>query len=84
MSRAQAEIDLVWGNRAHPDFEQVAKLRYVHRVMDEALRLWSTVPGFARQAREAAHCQTPGLHPRTATSISVSQEFLSQRHEDRN
>lgn len=52
LSRAQAEVDLVWGERERPEFEQVAKLRYVRRALDEALRLWPTVPGFARQARE--------------------------------
>ncbi|WP_028925877.1 cytochrome P450 [Pseudonocardia acaciae] len=52
LSRAQAEVDLAWGERERPEFEQVAKLRHVRRALDEALRLWPTVPGFARQARE--------------------------------
>jgi cytochrome P450 len=52
LGRAQAEVDLAWGERERPEFEQVAKLRYVRRALDEALRLWPTVPGFARQARE--------------------------------
>lgn len=35
-----------------PTFEQVAKLRYVRRVLDETLRLWPTAPAYAREARE--------------------------------
>jgi cytochrome P450 len=52
MARAQAEVDAVWGDAA-PAFEQVARLRYVRRVLDESLRLWPTAPGFAREARVA-------------------------------
>jgi len=33
---------------AVPTFEQVAKFRYLRRVLDESLRLWPTAPGFAR------------------------------------
>jgi cytochrome P450 len=50
MARAQAEVDEVWG-AGTPAFEQVARLRYVRRVLDEGLRLWPTAPGFAREAR---------------------------------
>ena len=49
--KARAEIDAVWGSAQVPEFEQVTKLRYVRRVLDEALRLWPTAPGFAREAR---------------------------------
>jgi cytochrome P450 len=49
--KARAEVDAVWGSADVPEFEQVAKLRYVRRVLDEALRLWPTAPGFAREAR---------------------------------
>jgi unspecific monooxygenase len=52
MARARAEIDEVWGDDEHPDFELVAKLRYVRRVLDESLRLQPTVPGYYRAARE--------------------------------
>ncbi|MGQ4365296.1 cytochrome P450 [Streptomyces sp. SAS_272] len=51
-ARARAEVDRVWGDTAVPAYEQVAKLRYVRRVLDEALRLWPTAPAFAREARE--------------------------------
>ncbi|PTM94080.1 cytochrome P450 [Streptomyces sp. VMFN-G11Ma] len=51
-ARARAEVDAVWGDTAAPGYDQVAKLRYVRRVLDEALRLWPTAPAFAREARE--------------------------------
>ncbi|NUV58618.1 cytochrome P450 [Streptomyces sp. CAI-85] len=51
-ARARAEVDRVWGDAEVPGYEQVAKLRYVRRVLDEALRLWPTAPAFAREARE--------------------------------
>jgi unspecific monooxygenase len=61
LARAQAEVDEVWGagsgsavhgEPAGPRYEQVSKLRYVRRVIDESLRLWPTAPGFAREAKE--------------------------------
>ncbi|MET9871586.1 cytochrome P450 [Streptomyces sp. NPDC006386] len=51
-ARARAEVDQVWGDTAEPAYEQVARLRYVRRVLDESLRLWPTAPAFAREARE--------------------------------
>ncbi len=51
-ARARAEVDRVWGDAVAPGYEQVAKLRYVRRVLDEALRLWPTAPAFAREARD--------------------------------
>jgi unspecific monooxygenase len=41
----------VWGDR-EPEFAEVAKLRYVRRVLDESMRLWPTAPGYSREARE--------------------------------
>ncbi|UPG69142.1 cytochrome P450 [Gordonia hongkongensis] len=49
---ARAEIDEVWGDDPTPDFEQVGKLRFVRRIVDETLRLHPTVPGYFRVARE--------------------------------
>ncbi|WP_405825047.1 cytochrome P450 [Streptomyces sp. NBC_01390] len=49
--RARAEVDRVWGGAEVPGYDQIAKLRYVRRVLDESLRLWPTAPGFAREAR---------------------------------
>ena len=60
-ARARAEVDRVWGETAVPGYEQVAKLRYVRRVLDEALRLWPTAPAFAREAR--ADTELDGDHP---------------------
>jgi len=51
LAKARAEVDAVWGDR-EPAFSDVAKLRYVRRVLDEALRLWPTAPGYFREARE--------------------------------
>ncbi|MFK0284284.1 cytochrome P450 [Streptomyces sp. NPDC090499] len=50
--RTAAEVDRVWGDTPAPGYDQVAKLRYVRRVLDESLRLWPTAPAFAREARE--------------------------------
>ncbi|MER8057754.1 MULTISPECIES: cytochrome P450 [unclassified Streptomyces] len=50
-AKARAEVDRVWGDTGRPGYEQVAKLRYVRRVLDESLRLWPTAPAFAREAR---------------------------------
>ncbi len=54
VARAQAEVDAVLGPDpdAAPTFAQVPKLRYVRRVLDEALRLWPTAPAFGRSPRE--------------------------------
>ncbi|MGB3484891.1 MAG: cytochrome P450 [Mycobacterium sp.] len=51
LTRARVEVDRVWGAGV-PQFEQVAKLRYVRRILDESLRLQPTVPGYYRSARE--------------------------------
>ncbi|MEU5705374.1 cytochrome P450 [Streptomyces flaveolus] len=50
-ARARAEVEQVWGDTPRPGYDQVAKLRYVRRVLDESLRLWPTAPAFAREAR---------------------------------
>jgi unspecific monooxygenase len=54
LERAQQEVDRVWGadTGTAPAYEQVTKLRYVRRVLDESLRLWPTAPGFSREAHE--------------------------------
>ncbi|WP_326595078.1 cytochrome P450 [Streptomyces sp. NBC_01803] len=52
MARAQEEVDRVWGPDGDPTYEQVSKLRYVRRVLDESLRLWPTAPAFTRAARQ--------------------------------
>jgi cytochrome P450 len=54
MARAKAEIDALWGTSDNPEpaYGDVAKLRYVRAVLDEALRLWPTAPGYLRVARK--------------------------------
>ncbi|UXA14910.1 cytochrome P450 [Mycobacterium sp. SMC-8] len=59
--RARAEIAEVWGDDERPAFELIAKLRYVRRIFDEALRLQPTVPGYYRAAREDT--VLAGVHP---------------------
>ncbi|MFJ5775536.1 cytochrome P450 [Streptomyces sp. NPDC093094] len=60
-ARARAEVDRVWGATGAPGYEQVARLRYVRRVLDESLRLWPTAPAFAREARQDT--VLAGTHP---------------------
>ncbi|MFI6402101.1 cytochrome P450 [Streptomyces sp. NPDC050548] len=60
-ARARAEIDQVWGDADVPGYEQIAKLRYVRRVLDESLRLWPTAPAYAREATRDT--ELAGDHP---------------------
>ncbi|MDT0464240.1 cytochrome P450 [Streptomyces gibsoniae] len=60
-ARARDEVDQVWGDTARPGYEQVARLRYVRRVLDESLRLWPTAPAYAREARHDTVLD--GVHP---------------------
>ncbi|MFI6879099.1 cytochrome P450 [Streptomyces sp. NPDC050400] len=61
LAKAQEEVDRVWGDAPVPAYEQVAKLRYLRRVLDESLRLWPTAPAFAREA--VADTTLGGVHP---------------------
>lgn len=54
-------MDQVWGDTETPGYEQVAKLRYVRRVLDESLRLWPTAPAYAREATRDT--ELTGVHP---------------------
>jgi unspecific monooxygenase len=60
-ARARAEVDRVWGDAEVPAYDQVAKLRYVRRVLDESLRLWPTAPAYAREATRDT--ELVGVHP---------------------
>jgi len=53
LGRAQAEVDTLWGEVDDPEpaFADIAKLRYVRAVLDEAMRLWPTAPAYLRVAR---------------------------------
>ncbi|MBW9206671.1 cytochrome P450 [Mumia sp. zg.B17] len=54
LAKVQAETDAILGPDpdATPSYEQVARFRYIRKVLDEALRLWPTAPGYARTPRE--------------------------------
>lgn len=60
LAKAQREVDQVLGpdRDAEPTFEQVAKFRYLRRVLDEGLRLWPTAPAFTRSPRETTVLST--------------------------
>lgn len=50
---ARAEIESRWGDRplGEIDFDDVAPLRSLRRIVDETLRLWPIAPGYFRQAK---------------------------------
>ena len=54
LARAHEEVDRILGpdRDVEPTFEQVAKFRFLRRVLDEGLRLWPTAPAYARSPRE--------------------------------
>jgi unspecific monooxygenase len=54
LARAKQEVDALWGTSDSPEptYVDIAKLRYVRAVVDEALRLWPTAPGYMRVARK--------------------------------
>ncbi|MFJ3217801.1 cytochrome P450 [Kitasatospora sp. NPDC086801] len=54
LREVQREVDALWGDQADPEpsYEDVGRLRYTRQVLNEALRLWPTAPGFSREARE--------------------------------
>jgi len=77
-ARARAEVDQVWAGVQRPEFEQVARLRFVRRVLDESLRLAPTVPGYYRQAR--ADTVLAGRYPMRAGQWVLA--LTSQLHRD--
>ncbi|MFC9789344.1 cytochrome P450 [Rhodococcus sp. NPDC127528] len=48
---ARAEIEMVASDGGPLSFDQVGKLRYLRRVVDETLRLWPAAPGYFRKVR---------------------------------
>ncbi|QIS09813.1 cytochrome P450 [Nocardia arthritidis] len=50
-SKARAEIDTVLPAAGTPiGYNDIARLRYLRRIIDETLRLWPVAPGFFREA----------------------------------
>ncbi|AGS73266.1 cytochrome P450 [Streptomyces collinus] len=78
-ARARAEVDRVWGDTAEPGYDQVAKLRYVRRVLDESLRLWPTAPAYAREAKQDT--VLAGEHPMRRGAWALV--LLPMLHRDR-
>lgn len=48
---ARAEVDARFAGRDRLGYDDVAKMRYLRRVVDETLRLWPVAPGYFREAR---------------------------------
>ncbi|MFI1971990.1 cytochrome P450 [Streptomyces cinnamoneus] len=80
LAAAREEVARVWGGGADPDpsYEQVTKLRHVRRCLEEALRLWPTAPGFAREALEDT--VIGGRHPMRRGAWAVV--FTPMLHRD--
>ncbi|MGW5280998.1 cytochrome P450 [Streptomyces collinus] len=78
-ARARAEVDRVWGDTAEPGYDQVARLRYVRRVLDESLRLWPTAPAYAREAKQDT--VLAGEHPMRRGAWALV--LLPMLHRDR-
>ncbi|MGW0759621.1 cytochrome P450 [Streptomyces sp. NPDC002814] len=76
-ARARAEVDRVWGGSEAPGYDQVAKLRYVRRVLDESLRLWPTAPAYAREARQDT--VLAGEHPMRRGAWALVLTSMLQR-----
>lgn len=52
LARARAEVDEVLGAAGQPDYAQLHRLTYLTQILNEALRLWPTAPGFSRYPLE--------------------------------
>jgi len=51
MNKARTEADSVPpGAGTPPNYDDIARLRYLRRVVDETLRLWPVAPGYFREA----------------------------------
>ncbi|WP_405656131.1 cytochrome P450 [Streptomyces sp. RK9] len=79
-ARAREEVEQVWGRTEVPAYEQVAKLRYVRRVLDESLRLWPTAPAFAREA--VRDTVLDGTHPMRRGAWALVLTMLLHRDEE--
>ena len=86
-SRAQAEVDAVLAGEVGgiPSYAAIARLRYVRRVLDEALRLWPTAPAYARTPlRDTVIGEGSGVgSPITMTTDDWALIHLPLLHRDR-
>ena len=63
--RVRAEVDAQHPSGGEMKYEDIARLRFTRRVVDETLRLWPSAPGYFRKAR-ADTSLGDGLHPMKA------------------
>lgn len=72
-AKARAEVDQRWPGRTFPEIEfgDIAKLRYLRRVVDETLRLWPVAPGYYRQARRDTTLGNGKYHFRQGDWVAV-------------
>ena len=72
-AKAHAEIDQRWPGSDVPniEFDDIAKLRYLRRVVDETLRLWPVAPGYYRQARRDTTLGNGKYHFREGDWVAV-------------
>ncbi|WP_040768794.1 cytochrome P450 [Tsukamurella sp. 1534] len=85
LERVRAEIDDVIGADAAPTFDQVPRLRYLRRVLDETLRLWPAAPTMARTAvRDTVLTETtaPGGYTMRPGDVAVVVLPLTHRDPD--
>ncbi|MCD7035827.1 bifunctional cytochrome P450/NADPH--P450 reductase [Metabacillus sp. GX 13764] len=95
LQKTQAEADRVLTDPI-PDYKQVKKLKYIQMVLNEALRLWPTAPGFSIYAKgdqvlgekymlkegQEVFVILPQLHRDKAVWGENADEFLPERFED--
>ena len=78
MTQARAAVDTVLGGQA-PRVEDLAKLRYIEQILQEALRLWPTAPAFA----VAAHQPTLLADRYAVTPDDTLMVLIPTLHRDR-
>jgi cytochrome P450 len=76
--RLEVEVDAVLGDRK-PAFEDLPKLSYANKVLQESLRLYPPAWGLARWCHEAD--EVGGYYVAPNTSVTLSP-FLTHRHPD--
>lgn len=79
LQKAYEEVDRILADPA-PTYEQVLQLKYVRNILDEALRLWPTAPGFDLYAKDDTVIGGK-YHLKKGDTVSV---LLPQLHRDKN